>query len=378
MTIVATFMTVFLSASLESLHVGLWDNIVENEVRFLSGHIVVQKMGYQKHRSIEFLIEDPSEIFSVLDTISEIENYHCHLEFTVLAAWDDKSRPCLLSGIEQNRTFNNVHFSNNEEGIWIGRNLSHYLGLQKGDSLIFLGQSIYGSNTSIIHQIKHISFNPIPAFDRQLIVAPIRLTRDFLDAENAVSSIFINIRESKEVETVKMKIANALSASEYEVLSWQELLSGRSPVFKLRNFGFQIFRGILFFILGFTLLTTFYMIVLERTHEFGLLIAIGMKRQAVILMQAFEIFISSLMGIFLGSMFALIIMKLFHHYPIHVSGELAKAMTRFDNEPIIRLSDNLEIVLKNIIAAILITAVVSLFPLARISRIKITTAIKSQ
>lgn len=378
MTIVATFMTVFLTATLESLHVGLWDNIVENEVRFLSGHIVVQKLGFQKHRSIEFLIEDPSEIFLVLDTIAEIENYHCRLEFTVLAAWDDKSRPCLLSGIEPNKTFTNVHFGNNEQGLWIGQNLSNYLGLQIGDSIIVLGQSIYGSNASIIHHVNDISTNPIPAFDRQLIVAPIRFARDFLDTEKAVSSIFININESKEVETIKMKIAHALSASDYEVLSWQELLSGRSPVFKLRNFGFQIFRGILFFILGFTLLTTFYMIVQEKTHEFGLLLAVGMKKKVAILMQAFEFFMSTFIGIFLGSMFALAVMKFFHHYPIHISGELAKAMIRFDNEPIIRLSDNFEIVLNNIIAAILITTIVSLYPLARISRMIITKALNSQ
>ncbi|KAF0129442.1 MAG: hypothetical protein FD155_2365 [Bacteroidetes bacterium] len=378
LTIVATFMTVFLSSSLESLHVGLWDNIVENEVRFLSGHIVIQKLGFQKHRSVEFLIEDPSEIFLLLDTISEIENYNCRLEFPVLAAWDDKSRPCMFSGIEPNQTFKNVHFKKDERGIQIGQNLSQYLGVKTGDSLILLGQSMYGSNSSIIHQIKEVSHNPIPVFDRQLIIAPINLVRDFLDAEKAVSSIFITINEGKEVEPIKSKIAKALSASEFEVLSWQEMLAGRSPVFKLRSFGFQVFRGILYFILGFTLLTTFYMIVHERTHEFGLLIALGMKRKVVILIQTLEILFSTVIGVFLGSLIALSVMSIFHHYPIRVSGDLAKAMIRFDNEPIIRLSDNIEIVVKNIIAAVFIIFLVSLFPLARITRLKITKALNNQ
>ncbi|MDP2236285.1 MAG: hypothetical protein Q8J88_07620 [Bacteroidales bacterium] len=377
LTIVATFMTVFLSTTLESLHVGLWDNIVENEVRFLSGHLAIQKQGFQRHRSVEFIIEDPSEIYLLLDTMSEIEKYNSRLEFTLLAAWEDKSRPCMLSGIEPNQTFKNVHFKNDEKGVWIGKNLSQYLGVQTGDSLILLGQSMYGTNSSMMQQIIEVSQNPIPAFDRQLIIAPIDMARNFLDSEKAVSSIFLTIHNANELETIKNKILEVLPAEEFEVLSWKEMLSGRSPVFKLRSFGMMIFKGILYFILGFTLLTTFHMIVHERTHEFGLLTALGMKRKVVILIQGLEILYSSIIGIFLGSLISLSFMLIFNRYPIRITGDLAEAMIKFDNEPIIRLSHNIEILLNNIITAVIIISVVSIFPLARIMRLNITKALNN-
>lgn len=375
LTIVATLMTVLLSTTLSSLHEGLWDNIIENEVRFLSGHLVIQKKGFQKHRSTDLIISDPVEIYQLLDSLPGIERINSRLEFTLLAARDDKSRPCLMAGIEPHQSFKNVRFDGDAQGVWVGLNLAEYLGVQEGDSLILLGHSMYGTNASMLPPILKVSKNPFPVFDRQLIIAPITLARNFLDAEKAVSSIFITIQNTGEVEKIRHAILKALPAEEFEVLTWKEMLSGRSPVFKLRSFAMAIFQTILYFILGFTLLTTFHMIVHQRIREFGLLTALGMKRKFVMFIQGLEFLYSSAIGIVLGSLLALGIMHIFNHYPIRITGELAEAMIRFDNEPLIRLSDRIDILLNNVLMAVIMIVAASLFPLARIRRLNISKAL---
>ncbi|MDO8896698.1 MAG: hypothetical protein Q7V19_03540, partial [Bacteroidales bacterium] len=81
--------------------------------------------------------------------------------------------------------------------------------------------------------------------------------------------------------------------------------------------------------------------------------------------------------IFLGSLISLSFMLIFNRYPIRITGDLAEAMIKFDNEPIIRLSHNIEILLNNIITAVIIISVVSIFPLARIMRLNITKALNN-
>lgn len=375
LTIVATLMTVLLSTTLSALHEGLWDNIIENEIRFVSGHLVIQKKGFQKHRSIDLIISEPAAIYQLLDTLPEIVKINSRLEFTLLAAHEEKSRPCLMAGIEARQCFKDVHFNEDAQGVWIGQNLSEYLGVQAGDSLILLGHSMYGTNASMLPPILKVSKNPFPVIDRQLIIAPINLARNFLDAEEAVSSIFVTIQNRQDVEKIRHQLLEALSAEAFEVLTWKEMLAGRSPVFRLRSFAMAIFQTILYFILGFTLLTTFHMIVHQRMREFGLLTALGMKRKAVLFMQGMEFLYSSIIGIIVGSLLALGIMHHFNRNPIRITGELAEAMIRFDNEPLIRLSDHTDILLNNLLMAVIMIVAASIFPLARISRLKISKAI---
>ena len=76
------------------------------------------------------------------------------------------------------------------------------------------------------------------------------------------------------------------------------------------------------------------MMTMERKYEFGVLIAIGMKKLKLSTVVVFENILVSLMGAFVGTLISIPIVGYLNLYPIEVGGELKEAYESYGFEPI--------------------------------------------
>ena len=98
-----------------------------------------------------------------------------------------------------------------------------------------------------------------------------------MSAENRLTSISLGIDNPENGTAIVNNLKTAIE-QKYEVMSWQEMMPEIANHIRADGFSFYVFSGILYLIIGFGLFGTILMMTLERTHEFGMLIAIGMKK----------------------------------------------------------------------------------------------------
>ncbi len=104
------------------------------------------------------------------------------------------------------------------------------------------------------------------------------------------------------------------------------------------NGGTVIMLLILYVVIGFGIFGTVMMMTAERSREFGITIALGMKRWRLMSVTVIEALIISLMGAVAGIAVSIPLVLYFYHHPIQLGGDYAKAMMAYGFEPIIPFS----------------------------------------
>jgi len=119
------------------------------------------------------------------------------------------------------------------------------------------------------------------------------------------------------------------------------------------------------------------MMLNERLHEFGILIAIGMKKRILALIVVMEMIMMSIVGVILGITAALPVVYYYNAHPVHPGGSWAHLAESFNIEIVIQpATDFSHFILQGYIV-LSIAIILSLFAIYRIHKIKAMEAINS-
>ncbi|MCF8303563.1 MAG: FtsX-like permease family protein [Bacteroidales bacterium] len=104
-----------------------------------------------------------------------------------------------------------------------------------------------------------------------------------------------------------------------EILTWKKLQPDMELMTESMDFMMYIFVGIILLALGFGIVNTMLMVILERVKELGMLMAIGMNKARVYTMIVLETVFLSLTGGVIGIVIAVIVTALTHQTGIDLS-----------------------------------------------------------
>ncbi|HTP12280.1 MAG TPA: ABC transporter permease, partial [Bacteroidota bacterium] len=121
--------------------------------------------------------------------------------------------------------------------------------------------------------------------------------------------------------------------------------------------------SILYVVIGFGIFGTVMMMTTERRREFGMTIAVGMKRWRLMTMTAIESILLSMLGAAAGIAAAIPVVFYFYRFPIQLTGDYAKAMLAYGLEPIIPVSADAVVFLVQGASVFVLAAVSALYPI---------------
>ena len=128
------------------------------------------------------------------------------------------------------------------------------------------------------------------------------------------------------------------SGGQFTARSWQEILPDLDNMIETDRVEGYVFMFILYMVIAFGIFGTMLMMLAERMHEFGVLVAVGMKRFKLSIVVFLEIVSISLMGAFLGMLGAFPVCTYFNINPITFTGEISEMYEEFGFEPLLRAS----------------------------------------
>jgi ABC-type lipoprotein release transport system permease subunit len=190
----------------------------------------------------------------------------------------------------------------NAEEIIIGSVLARNLRVGIGDELTLLGSGRDGSFAAGVVIVTGIFDSGVADIDRSMAQLPLGYFQSLFGMGDQGHNIVINANDLTLVSTLQHDVSNILTNyNKLVVLDWNKLQPGLQQAIQADMASGWFMYSILIVLVAFSVLNTQLMSVLERTHEFGTMMALGLKPARLGALVITETFIMSSLGLTIGA-----------------------------------------------------------------------------
>ena len=181
----------------------------------------------------------------------------------------------------------------------VGAGVARNLGVGLGDEVVILGTGIEGSVAAMVLTVGGIMETGQAEIDRSLVQVALPALQAAFGFANGGQRIVVNFHNIGAIEPALDMIQPMLRPS-FAIRDWTVLMPDTSKAIDLDRIGGQFIYVILILIVVFNIGNTLVITILERTREFGLLLAVGMRPQAIMGMIIVEATALWLLGSIIG------------------------------------------------------------------------------
>ncbi len=301
-----------------SLQFGMYGLMIDNTLQAFTGHLQIQAPGYIDDQKMRQTVDDIVPLADSLRSHFESDSIAARATAFALVSSEERSYGIAVVGVEPNFERNvstlpglvkEGRFLGESEAaeIIIGAALARNLRVVLGDELTLIGSGRDGSFAAVVVNIVGIFDSGIADFDRSIAEIPLGLLQDVFYMDGSGHHIVINLPLIDDVPIVKKQVEALLPVGQDLVVhDWDALQPGLKQAIKADISSAFFMYGILVILVAFSVLNTQLMSVLERTHEFGIVMSLGLTPgrlgRLVLLETAIMGFLGLLLGALLGAL----------------------------------------------------------------------------
>jgi ABC-type lipoprotein release transport system permease subunit len=345
----ATVFAVVLVVFFVAMAAGLHEKMIEDSVRVHSGHLSISGAGYLENRTLDQFVRLDPALEALLANTPGIEGYAPRVLGFALLSKDSATQGGALLGVDPARegTVSTLpervkrgQFVSDRirRGIVLGERLARNLGADVGDEILLYSVAYSLETAYELFTVAGVMRLPEPALDRSLALISLADAQEFFVYGDRVSEIAILARDADAAPVLAASLGPALatwSGPRAEIHTWTELLPELVQFVVLDDAGMYLLLVILIVVVGFGILNTILMGVLERTREFGVLLALGVRPRAVVRLVYLESMILAIIGLAVGLAIGIPLVLYFVTHPIPLTGEAAGALELWGIEPLL-------------------------------------------
>ena len=371
---------------------GMYKKLVDEAVRMNAGYVTVEHADYERELAVGLAVPSSSEVRRAAEGIEGVTAVKVLIVGQAVVSTGTGSAGVGLLGVEPEAERNVSPLAlkivegryieaGDERGVVLGDRLAERLKLEPGKKLVVTTNDVNGELVNEMLRVTGVFSTGMEEADGFLAQVPLdtarRIYRLGPDEATRVGLVLESpLGQDRALDELRRRLAGRGLA----VLPWQEVmpdLAGFMAVDKGFNYVFQI---IIMLIIGFTILNTILMSVLERTREFATLLAIGTSPLRLRLQVAVEALLIGALGTGLGLVIGGLVSWYFQVRGIDFSGIYSDDTTivGYAIDPLIRNWVTWE-------AAALVggfvlglTALIGLYPSWRSARISLPDVLRSR
>lgn len=290
-----------------------YTHMIDAGAKMGMGHVTVEPVGYQNSPTLNKKLQHIDKMLDEIRGLDNVSGAVPRIMGQAMFASANKSIGGVFIAVNpsvehaknnlfiQSLSEGKLFSANSKHGIVVGYKLAHKLRLKLGKKLVYTTTDASGEIISRIARVKGMFKTGVDTIDASMVLLPLAATQQALGySSNQASLIAVLIHDQRKADDMRDKIASLHSTQNYEVLSWHEAqpdLAGVIAMDKSMNYISQFLVGL---IIAAGILNTMLMSVLERKHEFGMMMAVGLSPQALFKLVMVESFWLALLGLILG------------------------------------------------------------------------------
>jgi putative ABC transport system permease protein len=369
---------------------GILGNMLDTFARTESGHVRIRKDGYterERFMPLHLHISNLSELLPRLRATRGVVEAVPRIRTLVLVDDAASNQPGLLFGLDLEReqgyldpqsmvALGRLPRENHGEAL-VGRSFADKLNVTVGDTLTLLGQTAYRSLGGLRVVITGLAESGLAYLDGRALIVPIDQAQLMTDLQNAATEILVFTEDPEDAGGIAMSLGQTLEeagTSDLEVRPWRE----QGPLIRLLDSIRPVFGVILLIMLlmaGLIIVNTMLMTIMERTREFGMLAAMGMRSGDLVKLIIAEGLVIGLIGAVLGGGFGTGVALWVQHVGIDVTAAARTVEIPFAS--ILYPEWRLEYALSSALLGLLASGLASLYPARRAVKVAPAEALRS-
>lgn len=323
----ASMLLVFMA----SFQFGSYDIMKSSMLQISEGFGQFQPVGYKDDPEISKVIEDPAALIADLQSIDTITAATARTTGFVLMANGERSFAAAVMGIDPENEPKVSTLStlvkqgraltpDDTNAIILGEGLARNLRLELGDPVTMLGTGMDGSVAADVLTLVGIFKTGVPEIDRQIAQMPLERFGEAFLMGGAVNIVAITGAQLYDIEQIDPQLREIAAKHGAVYLDWGEIQPAVKQAIAFDMSTAMLMYGTLVIVVVFIILNTLYMSVLERTREFGMLLALGMKPSQIGRMVWLEMIFLSFVGTGIGIVLGIALTAYFESVGIAFEG----------------------------------------------------------
>lgn len=295
-----------------SLQFGSYDMMINNTLQAFSGHLQIQNASYNDNPKMRFSIGQIEDLEKKLTQSLPTARIAVRAMGFALASSDQRSFGVQVIGVQADREsgvstvpglVNQGRFlaDNDAAEIVIGAVMARNLKVGIGDEITLLGSGMDGSFAAGVVTIVGIFETGSTDLDRSFAELPLGYFQDTFYMGDHGHSIVIAVENLQAVAAAEAIAASIIDGmDDLAVVDWNALHPGLKQAIQADLSSAWFMYGVLIILVAFSVLNTQLMSVLERTREFGVITALGIKPRKLVSLVMLETILMALIGLAVG------------------------------------------------------------------------------
>jgi len=304
------FAMVFAASVFRGMVVAMVDDAIDH----LPGHVQIHAPGYRDDPAAEYRFPYPSGALRAVLDGPQVAAWAARVRVPAVVSSEYDNAGVTLLGMEPEREAALSYLGRApvdgrplrgaaDDALILGRRLAARLDTASGRRVVITAQGADGALADRGFRVAGLFRSPWGAEEKGLALTGLAAAQRLLRMEGAVNEVVVRAADPQRLDALVAALRRA--APGLEVLDWREL----SPLTHVSQRIYEEFTWVWYLVvflgLAFGLVNTLLMAVLERTREFGLLLALGMRPRWILGQVWLEALIVLALGLALGNLAAL-------------------------------------------------------------------------
>lgn len=317
---------------------GAQAQMVENITTSLTSDAQIVPKSLENIYNTNGYIEDPEAIRAILKAEPRVKAFAERVVAGGIVSSATNSiatfvvgfDPAMETAIGSRRAVEKGRLMTTEDvhGAAIGDTMREILDVDIGDKIVVTAQDYYGALAGEAFTLIGTFSTGNDQIDNGTVMVLNPSAQRMLSLDHRISKFAVAVTDDLDVEGVVRDLRRKMPAKQdLKVLTWQELIPVMAQLINFQNGMIFVVVFIVLTVVAAGILNTLMMSIVERTREFGLMMAMGTKPGQVILLVALESFLITALGAVIGVLLGIALTS----YVGHIGIDLSRFISTFSN-----------------------------------------------
>ncbi|OFX24894.1 MAG: hypothetical protein A2033_17970 [Bacteroidetes bacterium GWA2_31_9] len=368
---------------------GMFERRIRSALEIESSNIQLHNPKYIENKDLFYFISNADSVVNGIKQIPEVKAVSKRMKITGMANTSSSGTGAIIYGInpEEEKLVSRIYtkiadscgtyFENVKSNpIVISQKFAEKLKAKLKSKIVLTFQSTDGTMVSAafkvcgIYKTTNSMFDEINIFVRYSDLSNLTV----FDEKNA-HEIAVLLNDTKTTEEVSSKLNSMFP--ETDVMTWKEIQPDVGMTADFMNIMLYFFLFVILLALGFGIVNTMLMVVLERVKELGMLMAVGMNKMRIFKMIMLETIYLSLTGGIAGLIIGIIVIKITNHVGLDISA-YGEGFSAIGYESIIYPTIGIDYYIGTVILVIITGILASIYPARKALKLNPADAVRTE
>lgn len=315
LTLSSIVLGVFLAILFTALQDQNWADTIDLAARLGGGHVTLQHPEYFETPTLTRTVQKTDLLLARALEDDQVVRAVPRVVGQIMLSTSNESQGASFVAIEPGKedpqSFSvlealvegNIFASRDDQGIILGTWLARTLGATIGNRVVFTLTDINGEIVSGLARLSGVIRTGSPGIDRGLCILPMGSVQKVLGYQSdEVTQVVVFVNDQRQSGQVALRLQAAVG-SKVASLPWFETQTELAGLIAMKVGGARFMEILIAVLVAAGIFNTFFVSVMERMREFGILMAIGFSPSRLFSLVMLESLWMAVMGLVAAALF---------------------------------------------------------------------------